>query len=152
MQLIFWATTVLLTLFAMAFFLPWIGSRKKIALLIACIFSVIVYALYGYWGSASLLGQYYSKEAVEASTKQVELRRLMTEFKKEEYRLRFRLAENPKDLDAEWRLLDLLAIKALLENNKNQAKQYWEEAFKKTPESLKEEFKSKLKGLNKAVS
>jgi len=148
MQLIFWATTVLLIFFAMTFFVPWLSSQKKIALLIACLFSGTVYALYGYWGSSSLLEQYYSKEAVEASTKQVELRRLMTEFKKEEYRLRFRLEENSKDLDAEWRLLDLLAIKALLENNKSQAKQYWEEALKKSPDNLKEDFKQKLKGLN----
>jgi hypothetical protein len=148
MQLIFWATIVLLTFFAMAFFVPWLYSQKKVALLIACVFSGTVYALYSYWGSSSLLGQYYSKEAVEASTKQVELRRLMTEFKKEEYRLRFRLEENSKDLDAEWRLLDLLAIKALLENNKNLAKQYWEEALKKCPDRVKEEFKDKLKGLN----
>ena len=146
MLLLFWAITAFLTLVAIGFFLPWIGSRK-LAVMIVVLFSTIVYGLYTHWGSSQLLGSYYSGEDLKVHGKEAKLRRLMTEFKKQEYRLRLRLEENPEEMDAKWRLLDLLAIKALLEGNPDLARQDWEEALKKVPENLKPEFSDKLKNL-----
>lgn len=153
MLLFFWIITIFLTLLAVLFFLPWIGSQKNgpqswgLGFFITLIFCAIVYGLYFHWGSSSLLEAYYSMEVKNKDAKQVELRRLMTEFKKQEYRLRLQLAEDPEDKEAEWRLLDLLGIKALLESDRTLAKQYWEEALKKAPKEMESVLLQKIKSL-----
>ncbi len=134
MPMVFWMITVVLTIFAFGFFLPWLRNRQ-FAGVVALIFLGLVYALYFHWGSSQQLALYYSKEEVAYRDRQGELRMLIAELNKDEYRFRLRLEENPKDLDAEWRLLDLLAIKSLYQGNKPLAQQYWKQALEKMPKN-----------------
>ncbi|HXH55644.1 MAG TPA: hypothetical protein VNK03_07895 [Gammaproteobacteria bacterium] len=107
-------------------------------------FSIISYGLYGYWGSSRHLPHYYSKEEAHYRLKQADFQVLLAEFRKEEFRLRLRLEQDPKDIDAAWRLLDLFAIKALQDGDRKLAIQYWERALDKVPQHLKPQFKEKI--------
>lgn len=140
---IFWVTTVLLLILAFGFFLPWIRAWR-FSLGLICLFSVISYGLYGYWGSSRDLSHYYSTEEAHYRLKQADFQVLLAEFRKEEFRLRLRLEQDPKDIEATWRLLDLLAIKALQDGDPKLAIQYWESALDKVPEDLKSQFKEKI--------
>jgi cytochrome c-type biogenesis protein CcmH/NrfG len=143
MLIYFWVATAILLILAFGFFLPWIRAwRLSVGLI--CLFSAISYGLYGYWGSSCHLSHYYSQEEMHYRLKQADFQVLLAEFRKEEFRLRLRLEENPKDSEAEWRLLDLLAIKALQDGDRKLAIQYWERALDKVPENFKPQFKEKI--------
>jgi hypothetical protein len=143
MLIYFWLITALLLLFAFACFIPWIHSwRVSICLII--MLSVITYMLYIYWGSSQYLRHYYSAEEQLYRLKQADFQLLLADFRKEEFRLRLKLEQDPKDVDAEWRLLDLLAIKALQANDFKLAVDYWENALDKVPQALKPQFKAKI--------
>lgn len=143
MIIYFWSATALLLLLAFGFFLPWMRSWRLSVFLIF-VLSLSSYGLYVYWGSSRYLPHYYSKEEQLYRIKQTDFQLLLAEFRKEEFRLRLRLENNPNDIDAEWRLLDLLAIKALQNNDRKLAIQYWESALGKVPQDLKSQFKEKI--------
>jgi hypothetical protein len=112
MLIYFWSATAVLLILALGFFVPWMRSwRWSIGLI--CVISVMSYGLYIYWGSSRYLSHYYSREEQLHRLKQADFQVLLADFRKEEFRLRLRLEQNPKDIDAERRLVDLLAIKAL---------------------------------------
>lgn len=129
---IFWLSTVFLTLLCLVFLLYTIKSFV-LGTILSILFIGLSYGLYFHWGSYAHLKEYYSESNRELRTKQGELRRLLTEFKKTEFKLRQRLEENPEDLEAEWRLLDVLAIKSLQNQEFELAIQYWDEALLKIP-------------------
>ena len=132
MNTIFWLTTFLLLLISFAFILPWL--RVSVAmLLVGGVLAISSYGLYLIWGSPQQLTQYYSISAQFSRIKQAEVRELLADFRKEEYRLRVRLEKDPNDQDAQWRLLDVLAIKALYHHEYADAMQYWEHALAKMP-------------------
>ena len=112
MTTIFWVVTVLLALVAQAFFLPWV-KQVKVSMLLALGFLGTAYGLYAYWGNSHHLSQYYSEKEKNFREHQPALRALLTEFKKEEYRLRLRLEENANDKEALEQLKELLKVKAL---------------------------------------
>jgi cytochrome c-type biogenesis protein CcmH/NrfG len=143
MLIYFWSATALLLILAFGFFLPWIRAwRFSVGLI--CLLSVVSYGLYGYWGSSRHLPHYYAKEEVHYRLKQADFQVLLADFRKEEFRLRLRLEQDPKDIDAAWRLLDLLAIKALQDGDRKLAIQYWESALEKVPKHLQPQFKEKI--------
>lgn len=143
MLIYFWIATAILLILAFGFFLPWIRAWP-LSLGLMCVFSVTSCGLYYYWGSSRHLSHYYSKAEMQYRLKQTDFQVLLAEFRKEEFRLRLRLEQDPKDFDAEWRLLDLLAIKVLQEGNRKLAIQYWEKALDKVPEDLKPQIKEKI--------
>jgi hypothetical protein len=114
MSALFWVSTLVLLCLSGAFFLPWIKPRV-FGLAITSFFAFSAYGLYWHWGSSQYFDQYYSAKEQQFRARQPGLRALLTEFKKEEYRLKLSLEENPKDKDASARLVELLAIKALIE-------------------------------------
>jgi len=134
MVIIFWVITGLLLICALGFILPSI-RLWRIKVLVACILSLCAYFLYFQYGKSQYLVHYYSAEEQLQRNKQASFRRLLAEFRKEEFRLKLRLEENPKDLEAEWRLLDLLAIKAIYHRDYSQAIQYWKQALEKIPKN-----------------
>ena len=112
-----------------------------------CIFitiTTISYTLYFHWGSSQYLAEYYAPESELLRQKHKAFRPLLAEFIKEEFRLSARLEENPKDIEAQYRLYDLLAIKALQGGDQKLAAQYWNEAAKIAPEELKKEYEAKV--------
>ncbi len=115
MIILFWVATLLLFFIACGFVVPRLQSLRMI-LGVIILMAVSVYGLYYSWGNSHYLPQFYSKEQQDARSRLPKMQKLLAEFRKEEYRLRFRLEENPNDQDAEQRLVNLLAIKAL----------YWE--------------------------
>lgn len=143
MSFYFWFATATLLILAFGFFLPWIRALW-LSLGLSCLVVVTSYGLYSYWGSSEHLPRYYSKEEKAYRLKQADLQILLAEFRKEEFRLRLRLEQNPKDIDATWRLLDLLAIKALQDGNTKLAIEYWESALDKIPQDLKPQFEEKI--------
>lgn len=144
MLIYFWSSTIVLLILAFGFFLPWLHSWRFSVFLI-CVVFICSYGLYAYWGSSRYLPHYYSEEEQLYRFKQIDLQRLLAEFRKEEFRLRLRLVQDPNDRDAEWRLLDLLAIKALQDGDRPLAVQYWESALGKVPKDLKSQFKEKIR-------
>ncbi len=135
MVILFWLITFLLLGCAFLFVLP--GLRNwRIRILVAMIIAGVIYGLYFQWGNSQRLKVYYSKEDQVLREQQIAFRPMLTEFKKEEFRLRLRLEENPNDNDAEWRLLDLLAIKAITNKEHKLAERYWQAALKKIPEDV----------------
>ena len=143
MYYIFWSITALLLILAFGFFLPWIRAWW-FSLGLIFLFAVISYGLYDYWGSSHQLSHYYSKEEAYYRQRQADFQVLLAEFRKEEFRLRLRLEHDPKDIEATWRLLDLLAIKALQDGDPKLAIQYWESALNKVPQHLKPQFEEKI--------
>jgi hypothetical protein len=109
---IFWISTLFLGVIAQAFFLPWV-KQPALRVMMMTVFLGSAYGLYFYWGSSTFLPQYYSEKETAFRKRQPELRILLTEFKKEEYRLRLRLEENPNDKEVLKQLTELLKIKAL---------------------------------------
>jgi hypothetical protein len=149
----FWICTIILLLLALGFVLPRLHSFRA-GVLVTLGLAAVTYSLYGQWGSSSHLDQYYSKEEDLYRTKQFEFRKLLTEFKKQEFRLRLRIEEDPDDHEAQWQLFDLLAIKALQNREYEQAMAYWEAALKKLPANnknneIKERILNQMKALNK---
>ena len=134
MVITFWIITGLLLISAFGFILPWLRSWR-IRVLVACLLSLCAYILYFQYGKSQYLVHYYSAEEQLQRNKQASFRKLLAEFRKEEFRLKLRLEENPKDLEAEWRLLDLLAIKAIYHRDYPQAIQYWKQALVKIPKN-----------------
>jgi cytochrome c-type biogenesis protein CcmH/NrfG len=133
---IFWIITILLVFCALGFILPWIKSiRYKI--LVSALLSVTTYGLYLQWGSSEYLPNYYSSDEQSQRAKQTHFRKLLAEFRKQEFRLRLKLEEDPTDLDAEWRLLDLLAVKAVQSGEYAQAVQHWQAVLLKIPKDVK---------------
>jgi len=117
MSALFWVSTVILLGLSGAFFLPWIKCRV-FGLAITSLFACSAYGLYWHWGSSQYFEEYYSAKEQQFRARQPGLRALLTEFKKEEYRLKLSLEENPKDKNASARLAELLAVKALIEGKK----------------------------------
>lgn len=144
MLMVFWVLSALLCLAALGFVLPWIRSPKVMCLVIGIILGG-AYGLYWQQGSSQYLSGFYSKEGQSQREKRNEFRILLTEFRKEEFRLKLKLEENSEDQDAKWRLWDLLAIKALYNNDQSLAIQYWEKAIPIMPENLRGDFKAKIK-------
>ncbi len=143
MIIYFWVFTVILLIIAFGCFVPWIRAWR-LSLVLMGLFSIVSYGLYTHWGSHQHLAHYYSSEEEAYRLKQAEFQILLAEFRKEEFRLRLRLEQNPQDIAAEWRLLDLLGIKALQNGDAKLAVQYWESAFDKAPTDLKPQFKEKI--------
>ena len=128
----FWTITFLLLVIAFAFILP--RLRSPLAMLfVSTLVTATSYGLYLTWGNSQHLKQYYSPRAKLSRAKHIELRPLLAEFRKEEFRLKARLEKDPNDLDAQWRLLDVFAIKALHDHEYEKALQYWESALVKIP-------------------
>lgn len=148
MIIFFWSSTTVLLILALGFFLPWLRSWR-LSLFLICVIFASSYGLYIYWGSSRYLPHYYSKEEQLYRLKQTDFQLLLAEFRKEEFRLRLRLERDPNDIDAEWRLLDLLAIKALQDGNRSLAVQYWKSALGKVPKDLKSQFKEKIQQFSK---
>lgn len=148
MLIYFWSSTTVLLILALGFFLPWLRSWR-LSLFLICVIFASSYGLYIYWGSSRYLPHYYSKEEQLYRLRQTEFQLLLAEFRKEEFRLRLRLERDPNDVDAEWRLLDLLAIKALQDGNRQLAVQYWESALGKVPKGLRSQFKEKIQQFSK---
>lgn len=149
---IFWLGTLLLLACAFGFIYPWLRSTPLFSWVVFLVISFVAYTLYFNLGKSRYLPGYYSPEAKALRLRQAELRQLLTEFKKEEFRLKLRLEADPSDSDAEWRLLDILAIKALQNGEKAQALDYWQKALIKMPEPLKAQYEdiiSQLKAKNK---
>jgi hypothetical protein len=115
MLILFWLITAFLCLVALGFIISILPIGRS-SIFIVVIFLGLSYGLYGQWGSSRYLKQYYSQTERNIRQKQLELRMLLTEFRKTEFRLRVRLEENPKDQDAAQHLVELLKIKALLKN------------------------------------
>jgi len=135
----FWISTLLLALGALGFILPWIRVWQGV-LIIGGLFLGSLYILYWQGGNSQYLAHYYSKEEALKRIQRIKFRKLLVEFKKEEFRLKLRLQENPADQEAEWRLLDLLAIKAVYNQDYPLALEYWQTALLKirdTPEHKK---------------
>ncbi len=133
MDTVFWLITLLLISMSFVFVLPWLRSSFLLMMFTGVFIIIISYVLYFKWGSSQYLQQYYSPQAKLSRVKQLELRLLLAEFRKEEFRLRARLEKNSQDQDAEWRLLDLLAIKAMQDREYPLAIQYWKNALLKIP-------------------
>lgn len=137
-MIIFWICTLILCLCALCFILPWVPSIKMRFAYI--IFLVIgSYALYHAFGSASHLKDYCSEESTRMRANLTRIQPLLTEFKKQEIKLKMHLEEFPNDALAECQLLDIMAIKALQNQQRQEAIKYWEQALKKLPN--KEEHK-----------
>lgn len=132
---VFWVATVLMLGCACLFALPWIGIGRAAICVVLCIYGV-AYGLYARWGSSHYLTSYYSTQEKQQRAQQRVFRPLWIAFRKEEFRLRLRLEENPQDIDAEWRLLDLLAIKAINQGDIKIAREYWGLALKKIPNTI----------------
>ena len=132
MKIIFWLVAILLFSLSQFFILPWLKA-VRIKAVISLAMAFMVFGLYLQWGSSKHLDDYYSSQGISLRTKHEELRQLLTEFRKEEFRLRIRLEKNSNDLEAEWRLSDLLAIKALYNQDYQLAIKYWEIAIAKIP-------------------
>ncbi len=143
MLTIFWVSTSLLLLCAFIFILPWVKSWR-FGLSIALFVGLTTYGLYSKLGYGSYLKHYYSEDEQILRSKQDDFRELLAEFRKQEFRLKLRLEENPNDLDAEWRLLDLLSIKALQHGDITLAKDYWDKALLKMPEQYRAQFKARI--------
>jgi cytochrome c-type biogenesis protein CcmH/NrfG len=151
MHIIFWVTTFIFLAISLVFVLPWLRSLTMM-LMISVTVVAVSYGLYGLWGSSGYLRHYYSLAAEASRAKHIELRLLLAEFRKEEFRLRARLEKDPRDQDAEWRLLDVLAIKALHDQEYLQAIQYWESAFVKIPNNkVMETEKKRIKEIIEVV-
>lgn len=150
MVICFWLATGLLGLCACGFVLPWLRSFRT-RIIVGSLLFIGSYALYQYWGSAHHLTHYYANEEQAQRQKQMDFRKLLAEFRKQEFRLRFRLEENPNDTEAEWRLLDLLGIKSLQQGNALLAIEYWKLALKKIPnDNLNKDNKQRLSTLIKS--
>lgn len=132
MLMIFWASTILLLICALICILPWLPNLR-LKILTGFLIFFTAYGFYYHLGRSASLPSYYALEKNLQGIKQSEFRSLLIEFKKQEYRLRVRLEDNPEDIDAEWQLLDVLAIKALQNSDYARAVQYWEAAIKKIP-------------------
>lgn len=129
---IFWLLNIFLFSLSLFFVLPWLKVLKN-KIFICLVMLWVAFGLYLHWGSSEHLADYYSEQGRTLRIKHQELRKLLAEFRKEEFRLRIRLEKNNSDIDAEWRLLDLLAIKALYNQDYKLAVQYWQSAIKKIP-------------------
>jgi cytochrome c-type biogenesis protein CcmH/NrfG len=132
-MMIFWLVCLILLFFASAFILPWL-PQKRARLCFVLFLIMFTFGCYYYFGSSQQLTSYYVTLVEFPKQKISNVQKLFTEFKKYEFKLRQRLEDNPKDIDAEWRLLDVLAIKALQNGELELAKAYWENALKKLPE------------------
>lgn len=134
MLIIFWISTFVLLACALICIFPCLSSyRQKFIISFFVFFSA--YGCYFYLGSSKDLPAYYTLEKSLQGLKQSQFPTLLIDFKKQEYKLRVRLEDNPADVDAEWRLLDILAIKALQNRDYAQAVQYWEALIKVLPNS-----------------
>lgn len=179
MIFLFWISTILLTLMAVAFLVPWLVPLQKCSTCHQCkafkvfkecrefkefkpfkkdfkdcqeckngqalnskstlIFTLILIPLFSYvfyysFGSSQYLKDYYSLTDQKNREQMRRIRPLMTELKKQEFRLRFHLEENPKDTVVQSQLLELLAIQALQAGDINLAKQFLMKALEVLPE------------------
>jgi hypothetical protein len=140
---IFWTITVIMTLAAFFTVLPWLkrsGGQKKhwISLpqvSIVVLVSVTLYSLYFYFGNPKELSEYYTIPNQELRKKQRSLRPLISTLSKEEVKIRLHLEAHPKDLLVQCKLLDVLAIQALILGKSELANRYWKEALAKLPET-----------------
>lgn len=129
-MLLFWFLTIVLFSLALCFMFPWL-KYHRFHFLIYSLMLCLSYSLYFIWGSSFLLRSYYSTVEETSHEQMVRLRSLFIELKKQEYRLSQHLEQFPKDNLAHSQLLELFAIEALQQGNKELAKQYLETAFNK---------------------
>lgn len=136
MIVLFWAITLFLSLIAIMILIlwlkPWLKTNQKslLALMIIPIFS---YAFYYNFGYSQYLTEYYSSNEQKNREQMLRIRPLVAELKKQEYRLRFHLEENPKDFLAQSQLLELLSIQALQTGDQTLAKQFLLKALEVLP-------------------
>jgi hypothetical protein len=85
-------------------------------------------------------------------TKRLELRHMLNAFKKQEFTLRQQINEDPEDTEAEYRLMDLMAIKALQQGKVDVAIALWKKVLAKMPihkdtQNMRERIENSLKNL-----
>ena len=142
MVFLFWSCTIGLLLLAVGVIFPWI-SRIKIAFSIFVAIGIVAYSLYFFLGSSQHLKAYYSINQEQRARMQP----LVTELKKQEYRLRFYLEEHPNDSLAHSQLLEILGIQALQVGNQDLAKRFLTEALNKVNEKEFPNRKQHLQGI-----
>lgn len=123
MIVLFWGLTLLLSFIALGFLIPWLKINLK-SLVIFSFILLFSYGFYFIWGASQYLAGYYSETDQKNRTQMQRFRPLMAELKKQEFRLRFHLEENPKDILAQSHLLELLSIQAMQAGDQTLAKQF----------------------------
>lgn len=117
----------------MLFFVPWLKSWlfRFCAFLFVLCFTFGIYLITG----GNQKQQYISlqKKDIEWEIKRNDLRQMLNAFKKQEFKLRLQLSEKPNDAETEYKLMDLMAIKALQQGNIERAKVLWQQALNKIP-------------------
>lgn len=129
MVFLFWSCTVGLLFLAVGIIFPWI-SRVRTFIYIFIILGMVAYSLYFSLGSSQYLKAYYSINQAQRARMQP----LLTELKKQEYRLRFYLEDHPNDNLAHSQLLEILGIQALQAGDKDLAQRCLKEALNKISE------------------
>jgi len=157
MTFLFWIITLILNLIAVAILIPWLAPwlvfwlvpshkfstshecktlhSKTMLIFIFIVIPLFSYAFYYSFGSSQHLKAYYSLDDQKNREQMQRIRPLMAELKKQEFRLRFHLEENPKDVLVQSQLLELLAIQALQAGDLNLAKQFLMKALEVLPEN-----------------
>lgn len=123
MIILFWGFTLILSLIAIGILMPWLKIKPK-SLLLSFLIIVFSYSFYFAFGKSQGLQDYYSPQGEKDRTQMQRMRPLIIELKKQEFRLRFHLEENPKDYLAQSQLLELLSIEALQTGDQDLAKQF----------------------------
>ncbi len=134
MMLLFWILTFFFTLLAISIFIPWLKFNIR-SLFVFSFIILFTYSFYYTFGASQYLQGYYTSDDLINREQMQRIRPLMTELKKQEYRLRFHLEENPKDYLAQSKLLELLSIQALQSGDQTLAKQFLLKALELLPET-----------------
>lgn len=134
MSFLFWSLTFFLCLIAIAILIPWLKINFKSLTLFALILT-FSYGLYYLLGASQHLLEYYSLQEQKNRVQMQRIRPLMLALKKQEFRLRFHLQDNPQDSLAQSQLLELLSIQAMQAGDLNLAKEFLVKALEVLPKT-----------------
>jgi cytochrome c-type biogenesis protein CcmH/NrfG len=109
---VFWGATGGLSILTLPFLWPFLKKRVHCSFFILSMVLTIgiSYFLYGVWGSATNLKNYYSEAQYEHRKKQASMRPLLVQFRKAEQRYLLRVENNPKDREAWLNLAQIYLI------------------------------------------
>lgn len=135
---LFWILTLIFSLMALCFVLPWVRLQTKMW---TCFFRMtfvvfipcVAYGYYHYWGASQALPIYYSEAAQNARKNAVYVRALLSNLSKKEFLLHLKLEENPNDVEARWNLLNVMGIEAYQKAEYERAIGFWHEALTLIP-------------------
>lgn len=148
----FWILCLLLISLSTLFFIPWL-STWRIRLAAVCFIICFTIGLYSITGGLQRQRHLALQQLDSAwETKRLELRHMLNAFKKQEFKLRQQISEHPEDNEAEYRLIDLMAIKALQQGKVDVAINLWQKVLTKMPihkdtQNMRDRIENSLKNL-----